>query len=104
MLIQINTDRNIEGGEALAQWIEGTVKKNLDRFRDHITRIEAHISDENSQKGGADDKRCVMEARVAGIKPVTVSHHAPNVQLAVEGAAVQLKRALSKTLGRMSER
>ena len=104
MLIQVNTDRNIIGGDALAQRIEATVAKNLKRFKDHITRVEVHITDENSQKGGADDKRCVLEARVAGIKPVTVRHHAPNVQLALDGALEQLKRALDSTLGRMSQR
>lgn len=104
MLIQVNTDRNITGGDALAKWVETAVDKTLQRFKDHITRVEAHISDENSQKGGADDKRCVLEARVAGIKPITVRHEAPNVQLAVDGALEQLKRALDSTLGRINQR
>ncbi|MDT8320486.1 MAG: HPF/RaiA family ribosome-associated protein [Xanthomonadales bacterium] len=104
MLIQINTDRNIAGGDALARRVESAIKKNLDRFSDHITRVEAHLGDENSQKGGSADKRCVLEARAAGIKPVAVRHHAPTVAQAVNGALEQLKRALDSTLGRLKDR
>ena len=80
MQIQINTDRNIEGREALATQVSGVVESALSRFSDHITRVEVHLSDENSaKKGGHDDIRCMMEARLEGRQPVAVTHQAATV-------------------------
>ena len=40
MQIQVNTDKNISGHEALAQNVEDTLHQVLARFADHITRLE----------------------------------------------------------------
>jgi len=69
MQIQINTDRNIESHEALVTQVSGVVDSALSRFSDHITRVEVHVSDENSHKSGQKDKRCMMEARLKGPLP-----------------------------------
>lgn len=50
MQIQINTDRNIDGNEALAAYVRGETEHALSRINDHITRVEVHLSDENSDK------------------------------------------------------
>ena len=50
MLIQVNTDHNIEGRETLATHVQGVVEDALSRFKDQITRVEVHLSDENSGK------------------------------------------------------
>ena len=76
MHIQINTDGNIEGHEALATQVSSEVESALKHVSDHITRVEVHLSDENSdKKGGNDDMRCVMEARprVLSINRVNLS-------------------------------
>jgi len=52
MQIQINTDGNIEGKERLAEQVEAVVRDNLDRFSEQITRVEVHLSDENSDHFG----------------------------------------------------
>ena len=52
MQIKINTDRNIEGHEALVAQVSGVVESALSRISDHITRVEVHLSDENSNKKG----------------------------------------------------
>jgi hypothetical protein len=62
--------------------------------------VEVHLSDENSHKGGADDKRCLMEARLEGRPPTAVSHRAPSVQLAIDGAAAKLARVIESTIER----
>jgi ribosome-associated translation inhibitor RaiA len=104
MLIQINTDSNIEGDNALAQEVEAVVRNTLDRFSEHITRVEVHLSDENSaNKVGTNAKRCLLEARLAGRQPVAVSHQAPTVAQAVDGAADRMKRMLVSTLGRLDD-
>jgi hypothetical protein len=50
MLIQINTDDNVNHSDTLTERIEATVRDVLDRFADQVTRVEVHLSDENSDK------------------------------------------------------
>jgi len=104
MQIQLNTDANIDGHEELATQVSSTVESALKRFSDHITRVEVHLKDENSDtKGGNDDMHCVMEARLEGRQPVAVTHHAATVDQAVDGAADKLHRMIESTLGRLRD-
>jgi ribosome-associated translation inhibitor RaiA len=104
MQIQINTDRNIEGREALAAQVSSVVESALSRNSDHITRVEVHLSDENSdKKGGNDNMRCVMEARLEGRQPIAVTHQAATLDQAVDGAAHKLTRLIESTLGRLRD-
>ncbi len=104
MQVQINTDHNVEGKEALADGISGAVENALQRVRDHITRVEVHLSDQNSdQKGGAGDLRCVMEARLEGRQPLSVTYQATSLSDAVDGAAHKLARLIDHTLGRLRD-
>lgn len=105
MLIQFNTDANIEGTEALAQQVETVIRDTLGHLAEHITRVEIHLSDANSNsKEGPSDKRCLLEARPARHQPVAVSHQAATVPEAVDGAADKLKRALETLFGRLAAR
>ena len=61
MQIQINTDHNIERHEALAAQVSDVVESALNLVSDHITRVEVHLSDENGDKHGPSDKRCMMK-------------------------------------------
>lgn len=100
MDIQINTDHNINASEGLATHVTSVVENALDHVREHVTRVEAHLSDENDSKGGAYDKRCVLEASLEDHLPVAVTHHATNLQQSVEGAAHKLTRLLDDIFGR----
>lgn len=60
MQIQVNTDDNIDGDVALIAQVEADVRDGLSRFADQITRVEVHLSDENANKGGSDDQRCMI--------------------------------------------
>ena len=104
MQIQINTDRNIEGDEALAARVSGVVEGALSRMSDHITRVEVHLSDESSdKKSGNDDMRCMMEARLEGRQPIAVTDQAATLDQAVDGAADKLARLIESTLGRLRD-
>lgn len=103
MQIQVNTDHNLEGREALIHWVEAEVRQTLGHFSDHITRVEVHLSDENSGKSGGDDKRCLMEARITARQPLAVSHHAGSLNDAFSGAAGKMKRSLESSLGRLKD-
>lgn len=100
MQIQIHTDHHIEGHEAFAAWATGEVSSALSHHKDQITRVEAHMGDENGHKGGQGDKRCVLEARLAGRQPLAVTQHADTLYLAVTGAADKLNRMIEGALGR----
>jgi ribosome-associated translation inhibitor RaiA len=100
MQIQINTDHNIEGHEALAAQVSEVVESALSLVSDHITRVEVHLSDENGDKRGQNDKRCMMEARMEGRQPVAVTHQSATLVQAVDGAADKLTRLIESTLGR----
>lgn len=104
MQIQINTDDNINGREALAKKVEAEIATVLGRFSDQITRVEVHLSDKNAAKGGADDMRCVMEVRPAGMDPVAVTHDAATVESAYGGAVRKLQRLLESTLGKLNDK
>ena len=104
MQVQLNTDHNIEGHEALTAQVSGVVESALSRFSDHITRVEVHVSDENGDKSGQDDMRCVMEARLQGRQPIAVTHQAATLDQAVDGAADKLTRMIESTLGRLRDR
>jgi len=103
MQIQINTDHNIEGNEALSTHVREVVASTLGRVSNHVTRVEVHLGDESGQKSGRDSKRCMMEARFENRKPVAVSSHAESVHQAVEAAANKLIRAIESDLGRLHD-
>jgi ribosome-associated translation inhibitor RaiA len=103
MQIQINTDHNIEGREALAAHVKSVVENALSRSSAHVTRVEVHLSDENGPKSGKDDKRCVMEARLQGREPIAVTHHAATLHQAVDGAAHKLARLVESTIERLHD-
>ncbi len=103
MQILVNSDHHIKGGESIAERVESIVHAAVDRFANRITRIEVHLSDTNGPKHGDHEKRCVMEARIAGSRPIAVANEAPNLLEAIEGAAEKLKRSLEHTLGRLDE-
>ncbi|MBE0545141.1 MAG: HPF/RaiA family ribosome-associated protein [Verrucomicrobia bacterium] len=68
--------------------------------KDGATRVEVHLSDENGEKTGGRDKRCMMEARLEGHQPIAVTDEAETIAQAIDGAADKLKSALDSTLGR----
>ena len=103
MQVQINTGHNIKGHDELSAHINGVVNNTLVRLSDHITRVEVHLSDENGDKSGPNDKRCAMEARLEGRQPVAVTHQAATLDQAVEGAAHKLARSIESTLGRLHD-
>lgn len=105
MLIQINTDDNIDKSSASQELTETAIRNVLDRFAGQVTRVEVHLSDENSdKKSGADDIRCLLETRVEGLQPLAVTESAATVEQAVDGAARKMRRSLDSALGKLQKR
>lgn len=103
MQIQVNTDENIHGREAMAATVEAIVTATLSHVSEYVTRVEVHISDENAGKPGQHDKRCLMEARPLHQKPVAVSDEGATVEQACAGAAKKMRSLLETQLGKLHD-
>ncbi|MEK0362477.1 HPF/RaiA family ribosome-associated protein [Pseudomonas sp. CBC3] len=101
MQIQVHSDKHIEGSARLVGWVSGAVADKLDRFDDDVTRVVVHLNDENGAKAGVQDKRCQMEARPKGQQPISVTHKAASLELAVDGAVDKLNNALKHQFGKL---
>jgi ribosome-associated translation inhibitor RaiA len=104
MQIQVHADSSVKAGRDVARAAEAAVEGAVHRWTRRITRVEVHLSDVNRHKGGADDKRCVMEARLGGLEPFVVTHTAATMPEAIDGAAGKLQTLLQRSLGRLNER
>lgn len=105
MQVQVETDNHIENREELSRYVQSVVLDKVDRFQDHITSVQVHLHDDNGpDKKAADDFRCLMEARLAGVKPLAVSQQADNLHQAINGAADKLGRVLDSTIGKLEDR
>lgn len=101
MKIQFNTDKTINAHERHEDFFIAQIADELKIYQAEITRIEAHISDENGKKEGIKDIRCLLEARLEGKQPIAVSNQAATIEQAVSGAIEKLKAALKTILGRL---
>lgn len=104
MLIQFNTDKNIEGTEKLETIVNEKINHALKHFDDKITRIEVHLSDQNADKEGANDIQCKIEARIEGMQPVIVISKNASKEEAIDSAVDKIKSSLTSIMGKMKRR
>ena len=105
MKIQVNAHSSVEGSDALTEMIEATVHAGLDRYGDRLTRIEAHLSEQDRTAGedrGQDS--CLLEARPTGMKPVVVTGTGDTIERACHDATQKMQRLLDSTFGRIDSR
>lgn len=101
MQVQVNINHHVPGGESLVDYVESVMKSALEHYQEDITRVEAHLSDENAHKGGDHDMRCTVEVRIRGMQPIAITHHDDTMNAAIDGAADRLERAVRKTIDKM---
>ena len=104
MQVQVNSGNSVEVNEEFATFVEDEVRHTLRQFEPRLTRVEVHVNDLNSHKGGTQDKRCQIEARPNGLDPVSASHDAASEAEAVRGAAAKMQRVLDSLFGKLSDR
>jgi ribosome-associated translation inhibitor RaiA len=95
MVIQVNTDRNIDGNSNFENYVKSTIESELDRFK-NITRVEVYFSDQNGEKFGTNDINCRIEARIAGLKPISVIERSFDINSSLSGSINKLKTMLNK--------
>ena len=104
MQILLTTDNHIEGSAKLTSYVESLVQNALQQFESRLTRVEVHLHDQNGHKTGSHDKRCAMEARIAGLAPLSVTADAATVDKALDGAVNKLEKSLRKTFDKLDDR
>jgi hypothetical protein len=100
MKVRIDHDDHIRSSAARDEEIEALIHEQLGRFGESVTSVQVHLSDENGPRFTPGDRRCLLEARLAGRQPFVVSHHADSVRQAVSGAARKLERCIDQALRR----
>jgi hypothetical protein len=99
MLIEVKTDAHIPGSEQFSDEVKAVVHTALDRYGDHIRRVDVHLSDVIGNKAGHDDKRCMMEAHRDGRPPIVVTQQESTIDQAIQGAVHNLKKSVDGALG-----
>ncbi|NLD53302.1 MAG: HPF/RaiA family ribosome-associated protein [Burkholderiaceae bacterium] len=101
MKILLNTDNHIDGTDSLEERVNAMLEQHLGRYFPRLSRIEVFLSDTNSPtKGGGNDKRCALEARLKNDDPVGASHDAENMEQAIRGACDKLGTVLDTRIGK----
>lgn len=90
--------RDIEKTDAIEEHIRSAIDRAVGHFDDRLTRIEAHVGDHNGTKKGAQDKRCMIEARPAGGTPLAVESVGADLYDVVTDAAAKLRRVVTRRL------
>jgi ribosomal subunit interface protein len=102
MQIHTNSDSAIAHHELLAKHVETVITAGLQRFQEHLSGVEVHLSASHDSKSSSDDHRCLIEARMDGHSTIVASDHAASFHTAIQGATEKLKRSIDSTLGRIN--
>lgn len=102
MTTQVNSDRTVNVDASLKRFVREEIDRILGRFEERLTRVEVHLSDINSRKTGPPDKRCLVEARPAGARPVSTSAVASRLDAAIGMALRKMQRSLTSFFGRQN--
>jgi hypothetical protein len=100
MQIQVNSDKTVNVDASLTRFLKSEAERILETVAAKVTRVEVHLSDVNGRKSGPADKRCVVEARPAGARPLSTSATAKRLDIAIGEALRKMQRALRSFLGR----
>ena len=105
MAVFLRTDNHVEGGARLTQFVESVAEAAVEHVKDQVTRVDVYLGDENSAAKSSDNEiRCSMEARIGGLKPFAVTHHAGSIDDAVRGAADKLQASIDSTMGKIGQK
>jgi ribosomal subunit interface protein len=98
MHIQIHTN-GVQTSDALNERATHSIEAAMKVWRDQVTRVEAHLHDDNGSKAGR-DKRCVLEIRLAGLQPMAVEAVGDDMYKVIDDAAGKAERAVRHKLER----
>ncbi len=103
MIVQLNFS-NLPPTPALERHIETKLRSALKRFSPRLTRVEVHVADLNGQKHGTNDKRVIIEARAAGMDPISVESRGGDLYQVIRAGSKKMRQVLSRTTERERDR
>jgi hypothetical protein len=105
MFVQVKAGGVTRTSEPWQTEIADIVEGALGRFGKQLTTVDVFLGDENGrEKQGDADKRCLIEARLAGMQPIAVRSHAATFEAAVGECADKIRRTLDHHLGRLADK
>ena len=96
MQVLVHCDDPICCDHELIRRVEGVITGTLERFSEHLSRVEVWLRDLNSEKPGDRDKVCSLEAWPAGAPSLSAEHEAPTMAEAIHVAAGKLERLVER--------
>jgi hypothetical protein len=102
MQVLVSCDDHVCCDGELIRRVEGVIAGTLERFGEHVSRVEVRLGDLNSEKPGDRDKVCSLEARIAGASLVKVQYEAPTLAEAIHGAIGRLERLVGQQMRALS--
>lgn len=103
MLIQVNTGSQTHNTAHRTEEVQALIEDKLSRFADRITRAEVHLTDENSTgKTSGNDKKCMIEVRMAGRQPISTTDHGATHDQALHGAASKMQSQIATIVGKIT--
>jgi ribosome-associated translation inhibitor RaiA len=97
MKVQVHSDINIEGSDALTRTVDTAIHAALDRYSHRIPRAEVRLSaDDDSNRNRPEGSRCDLEVQPAGMELV-VTGTADTPERACHDAARKMQRLLART-------
>jgi ribosome-associated translation inhibitor RaiA len=103
MIVNINIDKSLDKAERHQEYLSDLIKKSLNNYTDHITRIEIQIKDVNGIKDGPNDTNCMIEARIKGRQPIAINNKADDIETAIKGAVDKIKSSLESVMGKIQD-
>jgi hypothetical protein len=98
MQVLVNCEDPVCCDEELIRRVEGVIAGTLERFGEHLSRVEVQLRDLATENPGDRDKSCSLEARIAGARSITARHDAPTLAEAIHVAAGKLERSVAHQL------
>ncbi len=100
MKIEVRHDHHVEANARLIDYIQTHLSGEFARHAERLTHLEVHLSDENAGKHGEHDKKCMIEARLAGLKPVAVTAKGDTIEKSLDCAVDKLHHLLDHQEGK----
>ena len=92
---------DLEASDAIVEHVNKRVHAAVHHWEGQITRVEAHLHDDNSKKAGSQDKRCVLEVRMANHQPMVAEDSSDDLYEAITGAAKKLGTVVQRKLEKL---
>ena len=92
--------QGFELGAEIHDRIKRQLARRLGRIDGDVMSVEIYLSDVNGPRDGAEYKKAVMRASLAGQPPVSVTAVHGRLEVAIDRSARRLKRAMAKATRR----